>query len=113
MKITKKDLRKKLDQLDQRIMGLWMAETSDVTDDDLWDSFVSLLEARVELLNVCIEAGVPMNKEDALPLWLERLTANQKEIRLRELKKLLQKRNNGDKYKRYENISGILEEKVK
>ncbi|NCN41745.1 hypothetical protein GW916_10920 [bacterium] len=113
MKITKKDLRKKLEQLDQRIMGIWMADTSDVKDDDLWEAFVTLLEARVELVNVCIKAKVPLTKEDAMPPWLERLTANQKEIRLHELKKLLQKRNNSEKYRRYENIARILEESGK
>ena len=91
-------------------MGLWMAETSDCTDDDLWESFVTMLEARVELLNICIKAKVALTQDEAFPPWLERLTANQKELRLHELKKLLQKRNNSEKYKRYENIASILED---
>lgn len=110
MKITKAGLREKLAQLDEKLKGLWVYNEGKISDDDIWLLFVELLEARVELLSVCIQAKVPLTKEDAMPEWLERFSKSRQEIRLRELKRLHRKKNNNEKYRMYENISEILGE---
>ncbi len=110
MRISKSDLLRKLDQLDQRLMNLWLNENTDLNDDEIWDIFVVLLESRVELLNVCIKAGIQLSRETCLPEWLDKLTNTRKEIRLHELKKMAQKRSKGDKYRLYENMAEVIGE---
>jgi hypothetical protein len=113
MKISKQDLLKKIEQLDQKIMGLWLNDNCDFNDDDIWEMFVVLLETRVEILNVCAQAQVPLTKEICLPEWLAKLTNVRKEIRLHELKKLATKKSQAEKYKLYESIAEIFGEKNK
>jgi hypothetical protein len=110
VRISKEDLLKKLEQLDHRLMHLWLNENSDLNDDEIWDIFVVLLESRVELLNICIKAGVPMSREACLPEWLEKLTNSRKEIRLHELKKIAKKKGKGEKYRLYENMAEVVED---
>lgn len=110
MKISKKDLLKKIEQLDLRLMNLWLSESADLNDDDIWEIFVVLLESRVELLNVCIEAKVPLTPEICMPEWLEKLTSSRKEIRLHELKKMAQKRGKSEQYRLYESMAKVLGE---
>lgn|GEM_PF-1255657 len=110
MRISKKDLLKKIEQLDQRLMGLWLSEHADMNDDEIWEIFVVLLESRVELLNVCIQAKVPLSPEICMPEWLEKLTNSRKEVRLHELKKVTQKTGKGDKYRLYESMAKVLGE---
>jgi hypothetical protein len=113
MKITKEDLLKKIDQIDQKLMNLWLNENSDINDDDIWEMFVILLESRVELLGICLHAGVPLTRQICLPDWLERLTDARKEMRLRELKKLANKKSQGEKYRLYENVAELLKDSNK
>lgn len=113
MRITKAGLKQKLRQVDDKIMGLWVHESTRISDDDIWEEFVELLEARVELLDICVQAKVPLTREEALPQWLEKLSNSRKQIRLGELKKLHRKIHNGKKYKQYEDIFNLLEEKKK
>ncbi|MEO5667081.1 MAG: hypothetical protein ABIR96_03390 [Bdellovibrionota bacterium] len=110
MRISKKDLLKKIEQIDARLMNLWLSEHADLNDDDIWEIFVVLLESRVELLNVCMEAKVPLTPEICMPEWLEKLTNSRKEMRLHELKKVTQKTGKSDKYRLYENMASVLEE---
>jgi len=111
MKISKNDLLKKMSQLDQKLMNLWLNDNSDINDDDIWEMFVILLETRVELLGVCTNAGISLTKEQCLPDWLERLTNSRKEMRLHELKKLANKKSQSGKYKLYESVAEILKDK--
>jgi hypothetical protein len=113
MKISKKDLLKKIDQIDQKLMNLWLNDNSDINDDDIWEMFVLLLESRVELLGICISAGIPLTQQICLPDWLERLTNARKELRLHELKKLANKKSQGEKYKLYESVAEILKDNNK
>lgn len=110
MKISKKDLLKKIEQLDLKLMNLWIGENSDLNDDDIWEIFVVLLESRVELLNVCLDAKVPLTPEICMPEWLEKLTNSRKEVRLHELKKIAHKNGKSDKYRLYENMANVIGE---
>ncbi len=102
MKISKEQLLQKLKLLDQRIMGLWLAEDLDLNDDEIWELFVVLLESRVELLKACRDGGMELSAEICLPQWLAKLTNAQKETRLRELKKLSEKQAKRKQYQAYE-----------
>ena len=110
MKISKQDLLKKIDQIDQKLMNLWLNDNVDMNDDDIWEVFVVLLESRVELLNICRQAKVPLTSEICMPEWLEKLTNSRKEVRLHELKKMAEKKGKGDKYRLYENMAKIVGE---
>ncbi len=110
MKIDKEHLLKKLSDIDQKLMGLWINEDEDLSDDDRWEIFVVLLETRVEILNLCQEAGIRLTAEQCVPAWLERMTSHRKEIRLRELRLLGENlRKNKKKYEAYEKVSEISE----
>jgi hypothetical protein len=110
VKISKKELLQKIEQLDQKLMNLWLNDNVDMNDDDIWEVFVVLLETRVELLNVCIQAKVPLTPEICMPEWLEKLTNSRKEVRLHELKKMAEKKSKGEKYRLYENMARVVED---
>jgi hypothetical protein len=86
MKITQRDLLDKLEQLDERLVNIWLADENSLEDDDIWDIFALLLETRVELLKSCKDAGIKLSVETCLPEWLDRLVNRQKEVRLRDLR---------------------------
>jgi len=89
VKITKENLVTKLGQLDQRLLNLWVDEDPDLSDDDRWEIFAVLLETRVELLGALRDAGIRLSSEACLPAWLEKLTSRKRELRLRELKSIM------------------------
>lgn len=110
MRISKKDLLKKIELIDQKLINLWLNDNSSIHDDDLWEMFVILLESRVEILGVCIKANVPLTQEICMPQWLEKLTNSRKDLRLHELKKLANKKSQSEKYKLYESVAEILKD---
>jgi len=113
MKVDKNHLLLKLADLDQKLMNLWINEDEEITDDDRWEIFVVLLESRVELLNLCKDAGIRLTEDQCVPKWLEKMTSHRKEIRLRELRVMGDKlKRDKKKYETYENLSD-LEPKVK
>jgi hypothetical protein len=89
VRITKENLLAKLEQLDMRLLNLWVDEDPDLSDDDRWEIFAVLLETRVELLGALRTAGVRLPPESCLPPWLDRLTSRKRELRLRELKSVM------------------------
>lgn len=102
MKISKNQLLEKLHQIDERLVNIWLTEDPKISDDDIWEIFVVLLETRVELLKSCREAGVLLAKDTATPSWLDRLFVRKKEIRLRELRSVSRALSTKGKIKAYE-----------
>jgi len=88
MNIGQKKLIDKLFQIDERLVNIWLQDDLGLSDEEIWDLFVVLLETRVELLRTCKESGVKMTQEMYLPEWLEKLVVSRREIRLREIKLL-------------------------
>ena len=109
MKITAKQLLDKLELLDQRILGLWIDEQMEMDDEERWELFALLLESRVELLKSCTEAGLRLPQDRYLPSWLKSMSSQQKEIRLRDLKRLHEQLQNSKNIRTYESIARIVE----
>jgi hypothetical protein len=86
MKITAQTLMAKLEQLDKRLVDIWLEDNLELHDDEIWELFVLLLESRVELLKSCKDAGLQLSQEQCLPGWLQRLVDSRGEMRVRELK---------------------------
>ncbi len=86
LRVTHKDLIKKLEALDERLLNIWLQEDPAVSDEEVWEMFVVLLETRVEILKTCKAAGVTLNPDICLPTWLERLANRKMDLRLREIK---------------------------
>ena len=84
IRITRSGLREKLRLLDTQLKAIWLsAEPQD--EDDVWDSFVTLLESRVELLRLCMDVKVELDEADYLPEWLERMAVRMRQRRETEL----------------------------
>mgnify|MGYP000882228241 CR=1 FL=1 len=105
MKITVEALLKKLGQLDQRLLNIWVSEDADLSDDERWEIFAVLLESRVELLAVLRDAGHRLTPEICLPPWLDRLTSRKREVRLRELKTTLEEKRSRDRISAYREVA--------
>ena len=88
MRITSADLKEKLARLDDRMLSLWLVDETSMSDDDLWEIVVVLLETRVEIIKCCRDAGVQLSQQDCVPEWLVSLLENRKEMRLREIRKM-------------------------
>lgn len=86
MKTKREDLLSKLDQLDERLVNIWLTDEGEFSDEEIWDIFVVLLETRVELLKTCKEAGLVLSADICAPVWLNKLVYQRKEIRLREIR---------------------------
>jgi len=106
MKITKEDLLEKLEQLDERLVTIWLNEDNAVTDEEMWDIFVILLETRIELLKSCKDAGIKLSQDVCLPPWLDRLVNRRQEIRLRDLRTVSRELEQRRKIRAYERRVG-------
>jgi len=102
MRISKTHLREKLEQLDERMLSLWILEEEKIPEDEIWEIFVVLLETRVELIKCCLSAGIQLSQNDCLPDWLQRLVENKQELRLREIRKMSFEMNLKKKISAYE-----------
>lgn len=101
VRVTHRDLLKKLEALDERLLNIWLQEDSTVSDEEVWEMFVILLETRVEILKTCQAAGIKLNPDVCLPAWLERLANRKMDLRLREIKVMAEnfkKRKTVEKY---------------
>ena len=105
MKIRSQDLIQKVEELDGRILGIWLDEEHESrTDEEKWALFVDLLETRVEMLKVLRDAGVPLSDELCLPRWLQNLTDSRFEVRRRELRRFEEERRNRKVTGMYEKV---------
>lgn len=102
VRITKEQLIQRLEELDKKLLGVWIEEDLDLDDDGRWELFVILLESRVELLKTMKDAQIPLNNQICLPDWLIKLANNRKEVRLRELKQIRENINHAKKIRLFE-----------
>jgi len=86
VRISHQDLIAKLKSLDEKLVNIWLTEENKLTDEEIWEIFVVLLESRVEILKTCRDAGVRLTSEMCMPSWLERIVTRKKELRLRDIK---------------------------
>jgi hypothetical protein len=111
IRITQAELLGKLRSLDEKLVNIWLQEENRLSDDEIWEIFVVLLESRVEILKTCRDAGVRLTLEMCLPTWLERIVARKKELRLRDIKVLAEDLRRQKKLAEYE-IHTHVEESV-
>lgn len=104
-KISSAELIQKLENVDDRLLNLWLRDDVNLDDEERWDIFVTLLETRVSLLKTCLDAGIPMKPEQCVPAWLERLTSSRLEIRRRELRLFEEERQMKKRLALYESVS--------
>jgi hypothetical protein len=109
MKVTPETLLQKLDEIDHALLELWVEDESEVGDEEKWEIFVKLLEARVELVKTCIDAKMELTKAQCFPQWLERLTHSRKELRLREIKILYDDLKRQKQISKYRKVGRTLE----
>jgi hypothetical protein len=107
MKITREKLFQKLKALDERLLQIWIDDNIELNDDERWEIFVMLLEARVNLLTTCRDAGVKLSPELCMPRWLETLTSSRKELRLRDLRLLYEELRQKKTIKAYEDVAKL------
>jgi hypothetical protein len=88
MKITRQGLLDKLNQIDQRLLDIWLVEKPELGEEETWELFLVLLETRVEILKSCRDAGLKISPEDCTPAWLDKLVTNRQELKLREIRKM-------------------------
>jgi hypothetical protein len=88
VKLTHAELVSKLKSLDEKLVNIWLTEENKLSDEEIWEIFVVLLESRVEILKTCRDAGVKLTGQMCLPPWLEKIVARKKELRLRDIKLL-------------------------
>ncbi len=107
-RITLDDLVRKLDQLDEALISMWLDDREDFDEtDEAWQKFVSLLEARVELLTTLRDAGMALSREMAWPSWLENLSQSRRELMRKRVGELSKQKNRIVKYKKYEDTGKI------
>lgn len=87
-RISQRQLLDRLEDLDRKLVDIWLEDRADTNSDELWDLFVFLLESRVQLLATCRDAGLVLAPERVLPAWLTRLCDSRREVRVRELRML-------------------------
>lgn len=110
-KISKVDLLRKLDLLDERLLNIWIQDNPSLSDEEKWDIFVILLESRVELLKACRDAGVKLSSAKIVPEWLERLSASRADIKRREIRQYREDTLQRKKLGVYESIASVKEKK--
>lgn len=102
MPINKNHLIQNLENLDRKLLSVWIEEDLDLDDDSRWELFVILLESRVELLKTMKDAGLQLTNDICLPQWLIRMANNRKDVRLRELKQIRENLNHSKKIRLFE-----------
>ena len=105
--VGKDNLMRKLRTLDEKLLQIWVDEELGLEDDERWELFVLLLESRVKLLITCRDAGMVLSPEDCMPSWLEKLTSNRKELRLRDLKLLYDEMKQRRNIKTFEEVARL------
>ena len=107
MKTSRELLIQKLHRLDERLVNIWLTDDPDISDEDIWEIFVVLLESRVELLKTCRDAGLKLSREVCLPDWLDRLVSKKQELKLREIRLLALELKNKKKISAFEETESL------
>ncbi len=98
-------LLKKLENLDDRLLNVWLQDEPPLTDEERWDIFVTLLETRVGLLKTCRDAGIALTDDLCVPRWLERLANSRFSVRRREIRLMEEERQLRKKVGVYANVA--------
>jgi hypothetical protein len=101
VRMTHHELLGKLKALDEKLVNIWLTEENKLSDEEIWEIFVVLLESRVEILKTCRDAGIRLTNELCMPTWLERIVTRKKELRLRDIKIL------ADELRRQQRVSSF------